>query len=162
MEESSSSSKENRSRDVLNRSQSWAAIRQVDRAPTMRKQSDPFVDDEPIGSCQFGEPLPLPLNEAHSYRTTTELTTGAVRRPLMLLETLAEHNNHSTPSRHSAASLKVHFRSLDDISSDNQVEGEEDEDFNLSISEGLSDQSRRRDQSGTIDININLCVQYKS
>jgi len=147
------SSKENcSSRDVLNRSQSCAVFRpsMVDRV-TIRKQSDPFIDDALTANGHLSEPLPL--HEAHSYRATTELTGGgAVKRARpVLLETLTEQ---ATASRHSAASLKVHFRSLDDISSDNQVDEAEDndeEDFNLSISEGLSDQSpRRRDHSGNL------------
>jgi hypothetical protein len=122
----------------------------VDRA-TIRKQSDPFIDNVATTNGHLSEPLPL--HEAHSYRATTELTGGggAVKRARpVLLETLTEQ---ASASRHSAASLKVHFRSLDDISSDNQVEEEDDDEdeFNLSISEGLSDQSpRRKDPSGNL------------
>lgn len=156
MEElSSKESCYNTSRDVLNRSQSCAVFRptaMVDRA-TIRKQSDPFIDDVPTtANGHLSEPLPL--HEAHSYRATTELTGGgggAVKRARpVLLETLTEQ---ASASRHSAASLKVHFRSLDDISSNNQVEEEDDDEdeFNLSISEGLSDQSpRRKDPSGNL------------
>ncbi len=122
---------EDNHKDVLARSQSWAVIRHVERLGTERKGS--------VADGEHGDTMAVPIQDAQSYKTDTTSEAAAVRR---LMETLTEQQP-STAARHSAASLKVHFRcSLDDISNDN------DDDDNLSLNDGAVDCSYRS-HSGT-------------
>lgn len=94
-------------KDALARSQSWAVIRHVEKLNTERKGS--VVDED-------GDSVAVPIQDARSYKKEKPSETATVRR---LMETLKEQQPH-TISRHSAASLKVHFRcSVDGISNDN-------------------------------------------
>ena len=125
-------------KDVLARSQSWAVIRHVERLGTERKGS---VADEDHGDAV----LAVPIQEAQSYKPDKTSEAAAVRR---LMETLTE-----PAARHSAASLKVHFRcSLDDIGNDN----DDDDDNNSSLNGGAVDCSYR---SGTLPI-IFICSSF--
>ena len=121
------------------RSRSLAIIKE--NMSTTRKQSDPFVQQVTTQAT----PL-TPIHEAQSYKLADQCPIAdkaeliGVKR---LLETLLEPE-HSTPSRHSAASLKVHFRSLDDISN----EDEADETVQEFANEASAAFQRKRNDSG--------------
>lgn len=132
----------NKEKDSLARSQSWAIIRHIERQGASRKQSDPFVEDEPDLSPSGDT---VPIQHAQSYKPAASsadktIEMAGVRR---LMDTLSEqqHMNTSTHSRQSAASLKVHFRSVDDISNE-----DDDEESDGGIETSFD--SRRRSQSG--------------
>ena len=140
-----------------------------------RKQSDPFNYE---ASQQLVEASLTPIHEAQSYRISANHAAfeGPVHYPppqqqqqqqqqqqeqqktvKRLMETLLLEPEHSTPSRHSAASLKVHFRSVDDVSC-NDDDGEsgnnphpglhQSSDHGESADSGLYDSQRRRTYSG--------------
>ena len=147
---------ENNEELQLPRSQSWAVLRQVERLGGERKQSDPCArgasvrPKEAAGASDTAESVPI--QEAQSYRRS-ELQPDGVKR--LLIESLVEQRrqNLQEPSRHSAASLKVHFRSMDDISNDNEFDDNNctpDCDYNGHSIDcpASSDHARRRSQSG--------------
>lgn len=127
---------ESHSKDALARSHSWAVIRHVERSASERKGSV-FDDDQ----SQV-----VPIQDAQSYKPDKSSESSAVVR--RLVETLTEQQP-PTAARHSAASLKVHFRcSLDDISNDNEHNDDHDDDPSLSFNDGLNVDCSYRSQSG--------------
>lgn len=87
----------------LPRSQSCATLAHRERLVDIgRKQSDPTArTPKPKERIQQA----VPIQEAQSYRNA-------------VVTTLPPSSIQPDPSRHSAASLKVHFRSMDDVSED--------------------------------------------
>lgn len=146
--------KRNSSKDLMAtgmaRSQSWAVLQQSQRlGGGVRKPSDPFSDGAVHDGATSADSVPI--QDAQSYRPTAAADRGGTATDLAgvcrLMATLAEPNNNptTTVSRQSAASLKVHFRSIDDVSN-------KTDDSNGSCKEGVLDDgsfdSRRRSQSG--------------
>lgn len=124
------------SKDALARSHSWAVIRHVERSASERKGS--VFDDE--------QSQVVPIQDAQSYKPDKSSESSAVVR--RLVETLTEQQP-PTAARHSAASLKVHFRcSLDDISNDNDHNDDHGDDHSLSFNDGLNVDCSYRSQSG--------------
>ena len=162
MEESSK--EQQHVKENLPRSQSWSALREGARPPSGRKQSDSFIDDSvgPAAPIQHAQSYKLTANanNNNTARTSTNSNHSGRRNNnagaepagvKRLMESLSEPSEPSTSlSRQSAASLKVHFQSIDDISDEaDDNDGTDDIETGVGTADCWPDShSRRRTISG--------------
>ena len=127
------------------RSSSQLGARKVS---SVRKQSDSFVDKVQLST---------PINQAESYQQPKSVNDQQHFVNLLVDNLLHKPCDHQ--SRQSAASLKVHFQSVDDVT--DQPIDDQHNSVNVDLNDNSSD-ARPRCHSGKYPLKTNLIPSYKS